>query len=661
MNDDSTAQNLMRDRSPTVVALDNLIRRKLRVSDPSDPQEIAQALRKYYRAEAAALEREAEGLPFLLAAVPTAAPPVVTSSQAEVDQAVADVERDLQTLITNSLLKDIEPELKGWATAIRAAVADGLNAARQTLDPRQRDLAFANRRLLGDYARVARFVGALTPNLNLYYRRLAQSLDEVAGVMLVLMGEALANIGFAGGRFLLQVPLSELQARRDAVIFALRNFLGSTQEAYGPNEWPRGLVAYSQLLERLEASGQSDLKALLQENNLARLMDDLIHRAAGGSAEGLRALGATAQPTLQSFRRLILLGNRQVEPESPPLSSFLAALHLFLQAFENATSGFRLLFISRPPIVFYGLYGIAGADELTEKLLDLINHRNRLANHLDCFLGCSCGKEEVTCQILLDKILYDLDRVIDLYILSPDDEEESLERAAAYAALIDEVLDTVCKKSLSPPLKKLLAEDIQATLLKLKNPPPFDLGVKAIKIKGNQVAVVAMDNTAHGDSITGSPDKEITDLNNIKLEVLGAKLNAIFQEMLRIAQALDLPLDLVIRTKLNVVPDPDDPTKVLDVAGELEDLADMSAFMLQELCMQKAAEEKWLSLLKSMTPSCLRSRELLGQTVELIEEAMDRVAGTRTCPDLTVSIPPPPETSAAGRTYGRYSTGEYED
>src|SRR6202023_679676 len=114
-------------------------------------------------------------------------------------------------------LKDIETELQGWGQAIRGIIADGTAAARLALDPRARDRVFAARRQLGDYARLARFVGALTPTLSPSYRSLAQSLDEGSALTMVLAGEALASAGLGSGRFLLSVPASELQARRDSV------------------------------------------------------------------------------------------------------------------------------------------------------------------------------------------------------------------------------------------------------------------------------------------------------------------------------------------------------------------------------------------------------------------------------------------------------------
>jgi hypothetical protein len=219
----SMAQNNgMLPNSASRMALDNLLRRELKVSDPNDAKQIAEALFARYKdtPRAAAITREAQGVPFAL--TPSTAmpmPQVMRSSDTEWEQAVNDVERDLQALSENAILKDIKPELQGWTMAIRSAIADGVNAARYALDARRRDVAFGLRRTLGDYARMARLVGILTPGMNINYRKLAQSLDEVASVLLVMMGEAIANVGFNGGRFLLQAPYSELQARRDAVIY----------------------------------------------------------------------------------------------------------------------------------------------------------------------------------------------------------------------------------------------------------------------------------------------------------------------------------------------------------------------------------------------------------------------------------------------------------
>lgn len=421
------------------LALDNLIRRELKVGDPNDPKQIADALLNRFKDDprANAITQEAKGLPFLLSSPSN---PMIqqglNSLDSELNQAKDDVEKDLQELTTNALLKDVIPELQGWAQSLRFAIAEGTQAAHFSLDPRQRDKCFAIRRQLGDYARIARFVGALTPAINMNYRKFAQSLDEVAAVLLVMMGEALANVGFAGGRFLLQTPYTELQVRRDAAITALRNLVGATQEAYGSSSWPRGLDGYRRLYDALEAQGQGDLRALLVENELSRNMDELIQRAAHGTVDGLRALGSTAQLDLQRFNRLIAVGHRLVNPESPPLTTFLESLRLFADAFVPG-GGFRLLRVARPPILAYGLYGSDEIEPADRRLTQLTVLRGILAGQLDCLMRCECSSGIVFCQIILDKVLYDVDRAIDLYCLGSDDLGLPEIRSAAYSYIIE--------------------------------------------------------------------------------------------------------------------------------------------------------------------------------------------------------------------------------
>jgi hypothetical protein len=423
-------------RSAAATALDDLVRRQLRVSDPRDALAVSQALRERYRAEDNALNLEAAGLPFRLAPVEVQRP-VQTSTSVELMQARDDVSRDLESLLSDALLKDVYPELRGWAQHIRQAVMEGAQAARFALDPWQRDQAMGTRRLLGDYARVARFVGALTPGVTRSYRALAHSLDEISSVILVTMGEAIAQAGYGGGRFLLQAPASELQARRDAVLNALRTLVGSRQVILAQGDWGYGLHALRQVTQFLDQSGMTDLRALFQENYVARTLDELVQWATRGSAEDLRALGATAQLTMGKFRRLLIVSGNIPDPQSPPLTTYLDAIRLFLDAFGSG-AGYRLLYIARPAIAHYGLYGIGGPDAATQRMLDITGLRGELAQLLDC-LGCSCTDSDIRCQLRLDKVLYDVDRAIDLYVMGTDPEGDGLpeNRAAAYGAIIE--------------------------------------------------------------------------------------------------------------------------------------------------------------------------------------------------------------------------------
>jgi hypothetical protein len=157
--------------------------------------------------------------------------------------------------------------------------------------------------------------------------------------------------------------------------------------------------------------------------------------AAGqGSAEGLRALGATVQIDLDRFRRLAIIGRGLAQAE-PPLASFLEALMLFADGFESA-GGFRLLRIARPPILLYGLYNPQQNDAVLETLLQLlVIARGQLATQSDC-LTCECTADSMSFQALLDFIVYTLDRAIDLLAI----ERGPLRRAIVHFIMAEEAL-----------------------------------------------------------------------------------------------------------------------------------------------------------------------------------------------------------------------------
>lgn len=641
--------------TPARMALDNLLRRELKVSDPNDAKLVAEALLTRYKdtPKAIALSSEALGIPFLsTSATPLNMSPAFTSSDAELQQAIDDIERDLQELTTNNILKDITLELQGWASAIRSTLVEGSMSARFALDPRQRDKAFGARRSLGDYARIARLVGALTPTLNVSYRKLAQSLDEAAAVLLVMMGESLANVSFSGGRFLLQAPYSELQVRRDAAIYALRNLVGSTQNAYGPNDWPRGLDAYRRLYDTLEQQGQGDLRALLVEGELSRMMDVLIQRAAHGNADGLRALGATAQLDLERFRRLITIGQRLVVPESPPLTTFLSALQLFADSF-NSSGGFRLLRVARPPILFYGLYGIGGLEDADQRLLTLIIQRGVLAEQLDCFLQCGCTSERVRCQIILDKILYDVDRAIDLYALGNENFGEPERRAAAYGFLIEVFLTEYNAETNAINV---------ANIPNIERVPcvnPTDLLHRTLGRTGgiqNQLWPMLKPT----DPVV---KRVVTDVTSFGQRVANLLINFADQQQLLNDNLVQLGLDqandplptLTVESIARVYGlSHQGRTQVLQVNPEMADRLEPSLFLNpfldvlhQELCIQRETESRWRDLVMTMAPSCITYDEVFTGLSQVIERAIDIVSGTP-CEPYTINLPPHYETSLDG-------------
>jgi hypothetical protein len=448
----TTAAYASRSRSARTVAVDNFLRKTLRVGDPRNPDEIAKALLDRYPGEADRARREREGLAYssLIELAPRGQAGV--AAMAELAQAQDDLERDSQALVSSSQLKDIRIELSGWGRAIRRIGDDGLASARLALDAVQFDRALAARSQLGSYARLARYVGTLTDGAGGIFRRLAQSCDSLAGLILVAIGEGLAASGITRGTSLVRVAASELQSRRNAVVNALRNLAGSPDASLGQQDWPRGLESYRRLVRRLDVGGQADLRALLEENSLSAAMDELVDLSAGGNISGLRELSTASALLLSRFERLIQysqsvpVDDESIEenesPESPPLATFSSALQLFVDAFAG-TGGSRLLYVARPPIVIYGLYGAAGPDAGADRLIRLTMARGTLAERIDCLAGCDCDEESLRCQILADFLLFVLDRAIDAYAVGtdPNAQGDPEKRAAAFGHLIETALD----------------------------------------------------------------------------------------------------------------------------------------------------------------------------------------------------------------------------
>lgn len=411
-----SANALIPDRQRT--AIDNLIRRELKVGDPRDPNQLARALMERYQdnRRAQAIDGEARGLPFLQTPIIRAPDmPVQTAIEFDLELTRDRVRADLQRLLTENLSQTMRPELEGWHGAIQHALDEGVSSARMGLDPARRDVAFAMRRQLGEYARLARLVGLFSPALRDFYRALAASLDDAAIVILVLTGESMANVGFSGGRFLLQTSYADLQARRDAVLSALRRIDGiSTLADSGAGHWPRGLRAHRQLNLLLEASGQGDLRSLLSEAEMARVLDGLIQLASGGSPQGLRSLGSTVWSPLARLRRFVRIAGSMVEPASHELAGLQEAMQLFIEGFEPA-GGFRLLRITRPALLTQTAGGLSDEQPADRRLLALAGLRGALASLVESWLGYACSDDALIAQAALDRVLFDVDRAIDHY------------------------------------------------------------------------------------------------------------------------------------------------------------------------------------------------------------------------------------------------------
>jgi hypothetical protein len=455
-------------RSPQSIAVDNLLRRELRIADPKDPTQIAQGLLSRYPDTLDQMRRERDGMNYGAPVQPSGGDPTpaIGASATEMAMARDDLERDIATLSTSSELKEIDVELKGWGRAVRQAASDGVACASMALDSVQSDRAMAARRTLGDYARLARYVGALSADTAPLFRHFAQSCDVMAALVLVGIGDGLAANGVTRGTALIRVSAGDLQGRRNAVIQAFRTMTGSALAPSGQDEYPRGLEAYRILTRQLEAAGQSDLRTLLDEASLASELDQLVDLAVGATAGGLRELSTTSMIVIDRLSRLVdacraadvPLGGSVLPgtPEAPPMVYFASSLQMFVDAFRVSTGG-RLLFIARPPILSYGLYG-AGPDPATQRMINLTLARGVIAEQADCVASCGCDPDKLARVVLLDFLLYRLDRAIDFYAVGHqfEGQTEPELRALSLAYLLEAAGPQLNAGTL-PPLPDSLA------------------------------------------------------------------------------------------------------------------------------------------------------------------------------------------------------------
>jgi hypothetical protein len=418
------------------MAVDNLMRRALRIQDPHNADQVAKALLSRYADEAAKIKRERDGLPFVVTPAMVPALATIGSAQGIIRGAMDSLERTLSALLNEVQLADILSELRGWATQIRRAAADGVSAARFALDPNERDRAFAARVTLGEFARLARYTGAVTACAQPIYCRLAQGCDYIANLILIAIGDALIDAGVTRSAAIPQVPAATLRSRRDQIMTGLQHLMMTPSADADQDDWPRGTIALDQLYTSLEQAGAPDLRAFLDEGYLSRELDDMIDLATGATPDGLRALGATAPLTVQRLARFVSVAQRLVAPPSPPLTVFLSAIQLFIRGFATTNAGYRLPYLSRSPLLIAGISPNATTDDPTFKLLALANLRSTVAQAADCFC-CSCDDDDSSDLIVAGKALFDIDRAIDLYALGTNlkGDGDAEIRAAAFGAV----------------------------------------------------------------------------------------------------------------------------------------------------------------------------------------------------------------------------------
>lgn len=418
-------------------SLDEMLRRALRVKDPGDVEELSTALRRVYGAQAARMDQESLGLPVSggttmeLMTRTEAAGNGDSAGNSTYQRLEGDLRSDLSALIDHPANRLWRPELLGWQSTIMREYAEGANAARLGQDPAQRDRTMLGVKKLGEFARLSRLISLLHPEVLGPYRRLASTLDEAACNLRVLLGQSLYAAGLADGGVILNVPLTDLRLRRDSVVEALRVLVASDPAAAaagGSEEWGWRYRSYGGLLSALDTAGASYLRIYLREDSLQESLDAMIDGVSSAnsavSSEGLRQIAATVPIEINRLQQLYnIIGPLLTEKNkdggvasSAALSSFAQALYLFIQSLISIRSGERLVDLGMPYSMTVSQ--TRGEDIGRERLRSLVRLRGLLGVKTEGYISCSDTRSmDFERHAQLDKILFDLDRAIDLYAL----------------------------------------------------------------------------------------------------------------------------------------------------------------------------------------------------------------------------------------------------
>lgn len=483
--------------------VDDFLRRELRVGDPTSATEVATALRTRYATDAARMDEEGRGMS--LAFGPETALPVATSTRGdtagsrEERRVRANLEADLEALIISPNNREWKPELTGWRDTLTREFAEGAAAARFAQDPAMRQRGFYCVRKLSEFARLARLLAVTNLPLTRDYRRLATTLDQAGGVVRILMGEALFDAGLGEGGFILQVPIADLRQRRDTLVLAVRRLSGGVEESDDGGDWGNALVAYQRLLEELAKQSAPELAVYLKEELLTPILDGLVDSVARRDPESLRRVAATSPVEVLRLSRLHQLaadlakrmdaGDESLA--SAALSYFVSALGLFRDAFDEPQAGLRLVDLALP-MPLAARQADRPDDPGRARLREMISWRAILARESECFLSCCESLDPPPAprqQVMLDKVLQDVDRAADLYVQASASGGEGEMRAAVYALLVHE-LNGMLPKTVTPnkdPLS-VLRRALQElkTLLEVPSFTPSD-DIKA-KVRDEQLA-----------------------------------------------------------------------------------------------------------------------------------------------------------------------------
>jgi hypothetical protein len=400
--------------------LDDLLRKKLKVGNPSDVNEMLKALQGLYPEKTAAIQAEGLGLPpttaLALVTPPsnTVATPSKSFANAEYDNVLTAMQNDFTAVVNAAENRDYNIELAGWQSASLREYAEGSQGARFAQDPGQRERALLAIRRLNEYALNIRVFGTTTGESFWDFRRLATTLDNGADNVRILIGEALYDVGLAMNGMLLQVPVADFRARGDSLGEALEGWLSGNQEIF--DDWGVRLTSYQSFFDALDP----DLRVYARPEGLRSSIDGLVNAVVNGmtsnSADALRQLSITAPPEIGRLTRVFTVAKNvlsNASTASSSLSIFTRTLGLFIDAFKNPRGGVLYIDLALPS----PLSGRKLAPSLTPQRLALrqaVDLRSLFAQLLEADLAFEPRTPQEAVNLLgWDVLLYTMHLVVD--------------------------------------------------------------------------------------------------------------------------------------------------------------------------------------------------------------------------------------------------------
>jgi hypothetical protein len=403
--------------------VDDVLRQALNVSDVRDPTQVAAALLRRYGDAAKRMQQETEGLSISgiaggglgeVGAATSLGRAGESPGARELQRVTTNLQTDFERVVTHPGNRDFEPEVVGWRDTLLDELSQTVATAQFAQDPLKRDRTFLGIRRMSEYARLARLVGVMNLPLNCDYRRLATTLDDSCNALRILMGEALYEAGLGDGGQILPVPVSDMRARRDALLTATRRLSGQT---LGEDDWGDGLNSFQRLITRMDdVSGSPELNIYLREEMLAPVLDRLVGYASRTDPTALRQLASTSMVELVQMRKLLVVAKTVLaEAPSSALSAYVQSLVAFLDVFKDRRAGARLVDLA-VPLAMAARLTAEDFDAVPRRILrELVSWRAEFAQEVECYLSCcACDKDNLKRQVQLDKILYDIDKSIDL-------------------------------------------------------------------------------------------------------------------------------------------------------------------------------------------------------------------------------------------------------